>query len=240
MNNDDAPVGYLLTRREALILLGASGVMLLGARGAPPRTRRVACVARPQQTEGPYFVDEQLNRSDIRSDPTNDAVKAGAPLDLTFQVSQLTPACVPLAGAVVDLWQCDALGVYSDVQDPRFNTVGQKFLRGLQMTDANGLARFTTIYPGWYQGRAVHVHFKIRSAPSVSPGYEFTSQLYFDEAITDRVHAGQPYAAKGPGRTLNARDGIYRRGGSQLTISPSEKAGGQGYHATFEIGLVTG
>jgi hypothetical protein len=83
-----------------------------------------SCVVRPEMTEGPYFVDEKLNRSDIRSDPSDGSVKEGVPLQIIFRVSQIGAGCVPLAGAAVDVWHCDALGVYSDTTDPGFNTVG--------------------------------------------------------------------------------------------------------------------
>jgi len=142
---------------------------------------------------------------------------------------------VPLAGVYVDVWHCDALGVYSDVQDPGFNTVGKKFLRGYQITDAAGAASFTTIYPGWYPGRTVHVHFKIRSAPTAAPGFEFTSQLYFDDALTDQVHAQQPYAAKGQRTLRNSGDGIYAQGGSRLLLPVAQDAGA--YAGTFDISL---
>ena len=142
---------------------------------------------------------------------------------------------IPLAGAYVDLWHCDALGIYSDVQDPGFNTVGKKFLRGYQVTDSSGAASFTTIYPGWYQGRTVHMHFKIRSAPTASPGYEFTSQLYFDDALTDQVHAQQPYAAKGQRTLRNSGDAVYRQNGAQLLLAVGQDAGI--YAATFDISL---
>jgi protocatechuate 3,4-dioxygenase beta subunit len=252
MQNDDQLCGYMLTRREALTMLGVSGVALLtGCRRSnarvsadtatsPSASAAVGasmCVVRPEMTEGPYFVDEMLNRSDIRRDPSDGSVKAGAPLQLTFNVATLAAAtCTPLAGALVDVWHCDHLGVYSDVNDPGFNTVGKKFLRGYQVTDARGLASFTTVYPGWYQGRAVHIHFKIRSAPSASRGFEFTSQLFFDDALTDRVHVQQPYAAKGQRTVRNSRDGIFRRGGSQLLLSLTETSSG-GYASTFDIAL---
>jgi protocatechuate 3,4-dioxygenase beta subunit len=197
-----------------------------------------SCVVRPELTEGPYFVDEKLDRSDIRSDPTTGEVKQGIPLQLAFAVSQVNNGCTPLAGAQVDIWHCDAAGVYSDASDPGFNTKGQKFLRGYQVTDSNGKARFTTIYPGWYQGRAVHIHFKIRTNPASQAGYEFISQLFFDESITDQVHAQQPYAAKGQRTLLNEGDGIYRNGGSQLLIAPAKS--GDGYAVTFDIGLQMG
>lgn len=244
MRNDDQQLGIVLTRREALLLLGATGVMMLtgcgdGSHAASDEDDDLpGCVVRPQQTEGPYFVDERLNRSDIRSDPSDGTVKPGTPLQLAFNVSEIAAgACTPLAGALVDIWHCDHLGVYSDVQDPSFDTIGQKFLRGYQVTDAGGTARFTTIYPGWYQGRAVHIHFKIRSDPASSPGFEFTSQVYFDDELSDRVHAQQPYAAKGQRTGRNADDGIYARGGSELTLDVVED--GQGYAGSFDIGLQT-
>jgi protocatechuate 3,4-dioxygenase beta subunit len=193
-------------------------------------------VVRPELTGGPYYVDEELSRSDIRSDPASGEVKAGAPLELTFNVSRIAAgACVPLVGAVVDVWHCDALGVYSDVRDPGFDTRGQKFLRGYQITDSDGSARFTTIYPGWYPGRAVHVHFKVRSAPEADKGFEFTSQLFFDDDLTDQVHAQEPYASKGPRNLRNARDGIFNQGdpGLVLDVAPSDL----GYTTTFEIAL---
>ena len=121
----------------------------------------------PEQTEGPYFVDKMLDRSDIRTDAVTAAIKGGLPLRIAFTVSQIASdgTCALLPGAQVDLWQCDAAGVYSGVKDRSFDTTGQTFLRGHQVTDAGGTANFLTIYPGWYQGRAVHVHFKIRTAP---------------------------------------------------------------------------
>jgi protocatechuate 3,4-dioxygenase beta subunit len=99
-------------------------------------------------TEGPYYVDEDLNRGDIRSDPATGVVKEGALLELTFNVSQISEAgCTPLEGAKVEVWHCDAAGIYSDVSDPGFDTQGQKFLRGYQVTDATGQATLLTIYP---------------------------------------------------------------------------------------------
>jgi len=257
MDNDDRPVGHVLTRREALALIGASSMLILtrcsSARGSlldngaaadttsttpPDTTASGSCVVRPELTEGPYFVEELLNRSDIRANTSDGAVRAGALLELTFIVSSISgSACAPLEGVLVDVWHCDALGVYSDVSDPGFNTEGQDFLRGYQLTDASGVARFTTIYPGWYQGRAVHTHFKIRSDPSSSTGLEFTSQLFFDDTLTDQVHAQQPYAAKGQRSLRNAGDGIYAQGGSQLVLAVAQTD--QGYAATFPIALVT-
>jgi protocatechuate 3,4-dioxygenase beta subunit len=198
-----------------------------------------ACVVRPEQTEGPYFVDEKLDRSDIRIEPRDKSIKPGIPLRLEFHVSRVAGrSCAPLAGAIVDVWQCDALGVYSDVRDRSFDTRGKKFLRGYQTTDAKGLSQFLTVYPGWYEGRAVHIHFKIRSEDTARRALDFTSQLYFDESVTDQVHDAAPYKSRGRRSTTNDADFIFRRGGKQLMPLMTKVA--QGYAARFDIGLQIG
>ena len=159
-------------------------------------------------------------------------------LALTVNVSRLaSQACSPLVGALVDVWHCDAVGVYSDVSDPGFNTVGKRYLRGYQVTDANGQVSFLTIYPGWYSGRATHIHFKIRSPSGVSPAYQFTSQWFFDDSLSDTVQAAAPYTKGIAGRLRNTSDGIYNQGGSQLVLAASQAA--QGYAATFNVALQT-
>jgi protocatechuate 3,4-dioxygenase beta subunit len=273
MDNDDAQVGRLLSRREAISFLGAAGIAAIigcgdevtevgtgsagtttsaaatpgGASSAGVATAPVSatpptvvqCVVRPEQTEGPYFVDEGLNRSDIRSDPGTGAVSEGVPLDLVFRVMRMNAgACEPLSGATVDVWQCDALGVYSDVRDTgagNFNAVGRQFLRGFQVTDSLGTAKFLTIYPGWYQGRTVHIHFKVRARDASGRAQEFTSQLYFDDALSDLVFAQPPYSQKGRRSTRNASDGIYRNGGDQLLLTTTKTSAG--YEASFAVGL---
>jgi protocatechuate 3,4-dioxygenase beta subunit len=177
-------------------------------------------------------VDEGLNRPDIRSDPSTGAVKAGARLALTFKVARISNGgCTPLEGARVDVWHCDAEGHYSDVSDPTFDTQGQQFLRGHQLTDADGRAAFTTIYPGFYPGRTVHIHFKVYEDAS-GAGREFTSQLFFDDAFSDQVFTQPPYAGRGQRSALNGNDGIYNE---QLLLNVSQA--GDGYAAQFDIGL---
>ena len=188
-----------------------------------------ACVVRPESTEGPYFVEVELDRSDIRVEPSTGAAVAGVPLELVFNVAQISGgACTALPGAIVDVWHCDAAGVYSGVA----GSAGTRFLRGFQATGTDGLARFTTIFPGWYRGRTVHIHYKIRAPGADGSAYEFTSQLYFDEATTAEVYAREPYRARGPQDTRNAQDGLYLDEGL-LVLSPV----GEGYSTQFDIAL---
>ena len=217
----------------------AHGVAAQSGTGQPS-TIVPGCVVHPQQAEGPFFVDEKLLRSDVRADSRTGVVSAGSPLELRLTIAQVSAAgaCAPLAGAQVDIWQCDALGRYSDVNDRRNSTNGQTFLRGHQVTDAKGIVQFTTIYPGWYPGRAVHIHFKVRTAASSSPAYEFTSQFYFDERLTDRVHSRAPYATHTGQRMRNESDGLFRDGGTQLTLPVTER--GEGYAANFAVGMRPG
>ena len=218
-------------QRRSLIAAAAAGAggLLLSNRAlaqTPP-----ACTVTPQQTEGPYFVDAKLQRSDIRAESGgNAAPRPGVPLAMALRlVSVAGSNCTPLAGAVVDVWHCDAAGVYSGVAGHSGN-----FLRGHQLSDAEGRVRFMTIYPGWYPGRAVHVHFKVRGKSAVGRGYEFTSQLYFDEQANDRVFAMTPYARSG-GRVRNEQDGGFRSGGGRLMVKLSPD--GSGYAGSFDIGV---
>jgi protocatechuate 3,4-dioxygenase beta subunit len=246
MHDDDRPVGRVLTRRELATLFGAGVAASLTRRvaaqtsGRAPTSVIPSCVVHPQQTQGPFFVDEKLLRSDVRPDSRTGVVSAGSPLELRLTIAQVSAAgaCTPLAGAQVDIWQCDAIGRYSDASDRRNSTSGQTFLRGHQITDVNGIVQFTTIYPGWYPGRAVHIHLKVRTAAASSAASEFTSQFYFDERLTDRVHTRAPYSTHTGQRTRNENDGPFRDGGTQLILPVAER--GQGYTANFTVGMRPG
>lgn len=236
-----------MNRRNMLALLGVTSATIFsgnssGNSGKEEMIRKMfSCIATPQQTEGPYFVDEHLHRADIRSDPSDGSIKEGLPLILDMHVFSVSKGdCEPLSGAVVDIWHCDAQGIYSDVIDSHFNTVGKKFLRGYQITDTNGGVRFITIYPGWYPGRTVHIHFKIRTNPKTLQTHEFTSQLYFDDSMTDRVHEQPAYAKETPEsfRTRNEEDGIFRKGGNQLMLKLAKTD--EGYAGAFDVGLEVG
>jgi protocatechuate 3,4-dioxygenase beta subunit len=199
------------------------------------------CVGTAALTEGPYFVDEKLLRSDIRPDPATGAVAAGVPLTLRFNVSRISGnACTPLTGAYLDVWHCDAAGVYSD--ETANGSSGRKFLRGYQITDANGAVDFTTVYPGWYSGRAVHIHFKLRLFAGTTKTYEFTSQFFMVESLTSTVHANSPYNTRGQRNTLNSTDGIYNSlssaAKSALTLATTTT--GNGYAGVINIGVAVG
>jgi protocatechuate 3,4-dioxygenase beta subunit len=265
MDNDDRPVGLVLSRRDALKLLGVSGAALLASCTVPEAastlipsatsvavnptsvsatavpaatgTEALSCVVRPELTIGPYFVDGQLSRSDIRVEPSDGSVKEGAPLTLAVGVFDVFQnSCDPIEGAQVDIWHCDAQGVYSGVSDPGFDTSDKKFLRGYQLTDSSGKVQFLTTYPGWYSGRTVHIHFLIRTTGVDGNAYEFVSQFFFDDALTDQVHSVQPYSNKGYRNTLNTDDNIYRNGGDQLVLNVTGD-NANGFTAAINIGL---
>jgi protocatechuate 3,4-dioxygenase beta subunit len=228
-------------RRQVVYLLGAAGAARLLGRlplaGAEPLAAAApaagaVCVVRPAQPEGPFFIDERLERSDIRVDTRDGSVRAGLALDITFRVTRGgRERCTPLDKAVVDVWNSDAQGRYSDTGDAR----GATFLRGYQVTRAGGQARFTTIYPGWYGGRTVHVHFKIRSGPQAAVPFEFTSELYFEEATSDAVFAQAPYAGRGVRSTHNGDDWMFQHGGRDLVLPVTRS--GDGLAGTLDITL---
>jgi uncharacterized protein (TIGR03437 family) len=227
---------HLLNRRRAIALVGGAGATALLGKLSETAVEAATCLASPAQTEGPYFVEEDLNRSDIRTDPATGTIRPGVLLTLRLTVSQVTnTACGILPNARVEIWHCDAGGVYSDVAQN--NTRGQEFLRGYQITDENGVVNFTTIYPGWYPGRAVHIHFKVRTYSGTTRLDEFTSQFYFDDSITDQVYTQAPYNARGQRDTRNNNDGIFRGSANSDRLLLAVTRTENGYLATGEIGV---
>lgn len=231
------------SRRRTLILLGSAALGVAGYAEASSSDEVAStmpmCIVTPRQTEGPFFIDTRLQRPDIRADATSGTIRDGTSLVLTLRVHAVgRSACSPISGAIVDVWHCDADGQYSGVANGTESSVKESFLRGYQVTGSDGTVRFMTIYPGWYPGRAVHIHFKVRAGATGNRQSEFTSQLYFDEGITDTVHAGGVYRRRGRRDVLNARDGLFRHNdGSSLLIKPIKTI--DGYAANFDIGLRT-
>jgi protocatechuate 3,4-dioxygenase beta subunit len=163
------------------------------------------CTLTVEETEGPYYFDVGAVRSDIRED------RAGTTLRVAIQVQDVA-ACEPIANAVVDIWHCDAEGIYSGFESASQGGQGgsgptddDTFLRGVQVTDAKGVVQFVTIYPGWYRGRTVHIHAMVH----VDNATALTTQLYFDEDVTSTVYESEPYASDTGRDTFNDSDGIF-------------------------------
>jgi len=184
-----------------------------------------ACTLYPEQAAGPFYLDLDQLRSDITEG------KSGAPLRVVVRVQ--SEACAPLKDLAVDLWHCDAEGVYSGFpgQLGDIDTTGQTFLRGTQVTDADGIAQFDSIYPGWYPGRTTHIHFKVHTSSTT----EATSQLYFPEGVTTEIYAVAPYDARGQKDTPNDLDGVT--GGALPPLAMMSGDANSGYVATIVVNV---
>jgi protocatechuate 3,4-dioxygenase beta subunit len=231
-----------LSRRRMLGAAGAAGVGLLVAGRTPVGSLlggdpadAASCVAlTPAKEIGPYFVEEKLNRSNVTTDPDTGVAIAGVPLSLTLTLLDEDNGCAPLAGAQVDIWHAAPSGLYSD--ESVEGTSGKRWLRGYQVSDASGQVSFTTVYPGWYSGRAVHIHARIRQFDSAGNAtYDFISQLFFDDTLTDTVYTRSPYSARSARDTRDAADRVYGSDGASVLLKIA--ADGSGYAATFTFGL---
>lgn len=180
------------------------------------------CAVSPNETVGPYPSRADFFRSDVRED------RRGVPLTLTIAVVNVNSACTPVAAADVEIWQCDVDGAYSQYGSASAAT----FLRGIQTTDAAGRATFTTVYPGWYQGRATHIHVDVTmNGRSVK-----VTQIAFPEDVTAEVYRSSGYAARGQNPTTNARDNVFSDGVSleMVTLAGNPASG---YTGTFQVGI---
>jgi protocatechuate 3,4-dioxygenase beta subunit len=196
---------------------------------AEPPARTAACVLTPEQTEGPYYISGEAVRRDITEGTP------GTPLRLALTVVDAT-SCTPVPDAIVEVWHADASGNYSGFGSSRVEPSSSRtFLRGAQVTDGRGYAEFVTIYPGWYRGRATHIHLKVHAGGKAV----HTGQLYFDEATTDAVYATSAYRGHTGRRTRNAADGIYRNGGARSMLALSRDGAGSGYVGTITLGVRT-
>ncbi|HEY4121750.1 MAG TPA: hypothetical protein VGM56_27980 [Byssovorax sp.] len=203
------------------------------------------CTASPEGEIGPYFADDsdpRFNRSDVRSNLDGSNTQGGVPFALTIRIVDAENGCAPYANAQVDIWHCSADGIYSDegVED----TTTEQWLRGFQLTGADGSVTFTTIIPGWYQGRTTHIHVRVRStysdASSTTDGAN-TTQVFFAQGVIDSIYTSvAPYSAKGLNTTTNASDHVYtgeEHGANELTLTGSAAAG---FAASCVIGLPIG
>jgi protocatechuate 3,4-dioxygenase beta subunit len=187
-----------------------------------------SCRITPSETEGPYYIDVDQVRSDIRED------RHGTRLRLAARVMD-SDGCTPLNDAVFEVWHCDAAGVYSGFEAASRGQGGgrsspdtTRYLRGAQITNADGIAELTTIYPGWYRGRTVHIHAKV----FISNREVLTTQLYFDDKLTDAVYMATPYSARPNRDQRNDSDGIFDER-TVLTVSKD----GDGYLGLITIGV---
>jgi protocatechuate 3,4-dioxygenase beta subunit len=222
-------------RREALAAMGAAGAALaLGCGGDSPTatsttttgaadsttSTNAACAVTPTETEGPFPSLTNLFRSDIREG------KAGTLLTLTIRVVNASSSCAPLSGANVEIWHVDAAGNYSQYG----SQTAQTYLRGIQTTNASGEVTFTTIYPGWYQGRATHIHAEV----TIGGVSRKVTQIAFPESVNGTVYGTGAYASRGSNPMSNLSDGIFRDSLSSELVTPTGSPA-SGYAATFQI-----
>jgi protocatechuate 3,4-dioxygenase beta subunit len=236
--------GERLTRRASLARLGGLVAVVVGAGGAASEIAEgatddsarsdgpagvasgaISCILAPEQTAGPYYLPGDAIRRTITEG------RRGVPLALRLAVVDAS-TCKSIKGAAVDIWHCDAAGVYSGTSDQ--GTEDDRFLRGIQRTDAKGIARFNTLYPGYYPGRTVHIHVNVALGGNIV----HTGQLYFPDALTDTVYKRAPYNARPAREMRNPDDSIYRNGGSRSTLRLRGR--GLGYVGSITMGVMRG
>lgn len=255
-----------LTRRQALRAAGVAGAGLVlapatvGAIDAAPALAAGRCARlTPELTEGPYWVNERLRRFDVRANSAGagTAPQAGVRLDLTINLYDSTRGCRPLSGVAVDIWHANGHGLYSDESQQQTgggtsagNTSGENFLRGYQITGrdrgvhprpAAGRASFRTIWPGWYTGRAIHIHVRVRrlsSAGHTIAGY--TTQIFFADADNRRVLTGaSPYRGRSPQTdpTTDESDNVLTSAARATNIVAVTGSVALGFATTFNVML---
>jgi protocatechuate 3,4-dioxygenase beta subunit len=231
-----------LNRRDLLKRLGLVGIGGLAGpawlAGIPGAARAdaatlhvdpssVDCVLLPSMTEGPYYFDANQLRSDITEN------RGGLPFRLRIGVVDIDD-CLPIGNAIVDLWHCDALGLYSGYNQPGGDMTGEDFMRGIQITGADGFAEFMTVFPGWYPGRANHMHLKVRFDQSTY----ITSQLFFPQEIGDLVQTTlDPYRSRGANPTKNTNDGTFNSVANKSAVMVSMAPDGSSYVGTVTFGI---
>jgi len=194
----------ILPRRDLLRGAGALGAGAAMSLAGAPRALAApsaqvlgsTCTLTPSSIEGPFWFDSMLVRRDITE---------GLPgVPMVFYVRVLDDdGCTPVPGAVVDVWHCEALGAYSGYASQ--GTAGMTWLRGIQLADMRGIAWFQTVFPGWYPGRTTHVHVKVNPTAKT----ELTTQVYFADELSERIHALPPYDAHGQNPTRNRDDAFF-------------------------------
>jgi protocatechuate 3,4-dioxygenase beta subunit len=215
-----------LTRKSLLQAAGAAAAAVgLGRLGTNTDDAlagdSVSCVLTPEQTEGPYYIANEKLRRDITEG------RPGTPLTLRLTVVDAR-TCKPIKGATVDIWHCDAAGIYSGFGAGR---ASRTFMRGVQRTSTDGVATFKTKYPGWYQGRTVHIHVKVHVRGNVV----HTGQLYFSDRVTDAVYRRRPYSDRANRDVRNQDDMVFRNGGRRSLLNL--RRSGAGYVGSIRMGV---
>lgn len=228
------------TRRALLAGFAASPIAVAGV-GAFPRAARAqaqaaglitpnVCMVLPETTEGPYYFDPELVRRDITEGREGEAMR--------LQLQVVDAECQPIEGARVDIWHCDARGIYSGYRNrgTDIEARGETFLRGTQTTGDRGVATFDTIYPGWYPGRTTHIHYKVL----LDERSVLTSQIFFPDALSEYLfQAVAPYNEREDARdTMNRDDWIAQRAGEGAFAAIREQA--SGYDAALVVGIDPG
>jgi protocatechuate 3,4-dioxygenase beta subunit len=199
------------------------------------------CLLTPEQEEGPFYIDLAQVRQDIVED------RPGVPLALALSVVD-SDTCEPIRDAAVDIWHCDALGVYSG--ESLVGSEGETYLRGIQLTDGNGLAEFATIYPGQYPGRTTHIHLKVRLGGRQGDGayagghVSHTGQLFTSDRRDAEVFALAPYNGNAAEITPRNADGIFRYQGGSSSVLVLARVGNNlardGFTASATLGVDPG
>ncbi|MFJ8135893.1 intradiol ring-cleavage dioxygenase [Streptomyces sp. NPDC096013] len=249
-SKDPAKAGtHAIGRRTVLIATGTTAAVLAVGAAAPEAPTSAAaptaaaaaavCTLTKEMTEGPYYLDGALVRADVTEG------KAGIALKLALTVVD-DSTCVAIPDALVEIWHCDALGEYSGYvgNNGHSEPDDRTFLRGGVLTDSAGLASITTIYPGWYRGRCVHIHVKVHTGVTLTSDGSFTGgqelhtgQLFIDETITTAVAKISPYSANTVTRTTLAQDSIYDDGGAASGLMTVTGSASAGYTGTLTLGV---
>ena len=226
-----------LTRRELIAIMGAAGSAAAWGCGTDSVTSpsadtsssattsgstSAACAVTPTETVGPYPSHADIFRSDVRED------RSGTALMLNLKVVNASANCAPVSGANVEIWHCDAAGDYSEYGTQTTAT----WLRGVQTTNASGDVVFTTVYPGWYQGRATHIHIEV----TINGRSVKATQIAFPESINATVYAQGVYARRGSNPMSNASDGIFADSLTSELVTPSGNPS-SGFTANFQINV---
>jgi protocatechuate 3,4-dioxygenase beta subunit len=238
-----AVLGGTTVQVPLVVGVNAVAIMVTAADGQTTRLYTVmvtraagsttACVLVPEETIGPYpllqvLSNNAMRRSDVREN------RPGVPLRLILTLVNVNNNCNPVTNAAVYIWQCDKDGNYSGYGDE----VGQTYMRGIQFTDAGGQVAFTTVYPGWYQGRITHIHFQVYLNANVGGTATATSQIAFPPATTTAVYGSPLYAARGQNTSVAtfAQDMVFADGTTyQLATVTGDVTAG--YTAMLTVGI---